>query len=91
MQVREQIKALQTRNVELQAVMASSDAHASKCAKLGLAFKDEYPDEYSAYNAANAEFNENESRLAELEANLAMEEEAEQLSRLNASEEVEGE
>lgn len=90
MTTKEQISALESRQLELRATMAESDAHALKCQKLGRTFAEEYPADFAAYNAANAEFNENESRLSELEANLATEEEAEQVSRLNASEEVEG-
>ena len=35
--------------LNLLSVMAKSDAHASKCAKLNLIFAEEYPDEYKEY------------------------------------------
>lgn len=91
MTTKEQISALESRQLELRATMFESDAHALKCQKLGKTFAEEYPADFAAYNAANAEFNENEKQLAELEANLLVEEEAERLSRLNAPEEERGE
>lgn len=91
MTTKEQISALESRQLELRATMSESDAHALKCQKLGITFAEEYPADFAAYNAANAEFNANEGKLAELEATLMMEEEAEQFSRLNASEEEKGE
>jgi hypothetical protein len=66
--IQEAIDALESRQLELGAVMSRSDAHASKCAKLGLKFGDEYPDELDAYLRANAEYNENEKELARLYA-----------------------
>ena len=49
----------------LQATMAESDAHAAKCIKIGLTFKEEYPKEYTAYEAAREEYN-----TLEAEANI---------------------
>ena len=66
----EQISALESRQIELRNTMAASDAHASKCAKLGLNFQATYPDDYTAYIAANDEFNANEVALATLQAQL---------------------
>ena len=66
----EQISALESRQIELRNAMAASDAHASKCAKLGLNFQATYPDDYTAYIAANDEFNANEVALATLQAQL---------------------
>lgn len=71
---KEQLEQLQARQVELQTIMARSDAHAAKCIKLGKKFSTEYPEEKSAYEAANAEYNANEVVMAELEAAIAAEE-----------------
>lgn len=62
------MQKLGERQFELLAVMKSSDDHAAKCMKLGLKFKTQYPDEYTAYEAAREEYNENEAKIAELEA-----------------------
>lgn len=62
----EKINELESRQLELLGQMSASDAHASKCAKLGVSFAEEYPDELAAYIAANKEYNENEAILAEL-------------------------
>ena len=72
--VQEQINALESRQLELQAKMASTDAHAAKCMKLGQDFKAQYPDEYAGYVAANDEYNRNEEALAELYAQRDAEE-----------------
>ena len=71
---KEQLEQLQARQVELQTIMARSDAHAAKCIKLGKRFSTEYPEEKTAYEAANAEYNANEVAMAELEAAIAAEE-----------------
>lgn len=71
--VQEQINALESRQLELQAIMEKSDAHASKCSKLGLKFNQEYPDDLAEYQAANAEYNTNESRIRALKAEIAAE------------------
>lgn len=47
--------------------MSQSDAHASKCIKLGLNFADTYPEDYAAYTAAREEYNANEAKMTELE------------------------
>lgn len=57
---REKDNALQRiaeRKMALQAIMAESDAHAAKCIKMGLVFREEYPEEYTAYEAAREEYN----------------------------------
>ena len=54
--------------------MAKSDAHASKCAKLGLTFEEEYLEEYQEYCSAREQYNVNQERIAELE-NAEIEEE----------------
>lgn len=71
---KEQLEQLQARQVELQTIMARSDAHAAKCIKLGKRFSTEYPEEKTAYEAANVEYNANEVVMAELEAAIAAEE-----------------
>lgn len=53
--------------LQLAAVMSESDAHASKCIKLGLNFQEAYPDDYAAYTAAREQYNANEEELAKLE------------------------
>lgn len=61
----EKIGRLQSELLRLQAVMAGSDAHASKCVKMGLAFQDTYPEEYADYLAARERYNEIEALLRE--------------------------
>lgn len=80
MEKREQLNTLESRQLELQAIMASSDAHAAKCVKLGKKFSTQYPKEFEAYEAANEEYNQNESVIAELKAELASEEAEQDLS-----------
>lgn len=72
-----QIERLKERQTALLAEMGQSDDHAAKCAKLGLVFKDEYPDDYAAYTAARDEYNVNEPKLAELQAKFKEEQAAE--------------
>lgn len=62
----EKISALESRQIVLSNIIASSDAHAVKCAKLGLDFGKTYPDDLKAYKQAIKEFNENEVELANL-------------------------
>lgn len=50
------------------AIVSASDAHACKCGKLGLVFREAYPDEYNEYVTALDKFHANEARIAELEA-----------------------
>ena len=66
--VQEQINVLESRQLELQAKMASTDAHAAKCVKQEKKFSTQYPDEYAEYLEANEEYNRNEKALAELYA-----------------------
>lgn len=65
-EIQDKINALESQQLALQTVMASSDAHAAKCTKLGLSFQTEYPDEFTEYSAARVEYNDNEAILAEL-------------------------
>ena len=67
----ENLSRLQARQLELLALMGKSDAHAAKCAKLGVKFSDEYPDDLAEYEAENAEYNSNEVTIAELKAEIA--------------------
>lgn len=66
MELQQQINALESRQLELRAVMASSDERASKCFKSGVSFHETYPEDSARYEAANAEYNANELTLAEL-------------------------
>ena len=61
------MQELREAQMALRDVSSASDAHASKCIKLGLNFKNEYPSEYDAYEKARKSYNENEIRIAELE------------------------
>jgi len=74
MTTQEQINVLESRQIALSNEMASSDAHASKCIKLGLDFRETYPEDYEAYTEARNEFSENEIALETL--NRELEEEA---------------
>lgn len=75
MSKQEELKQMQARIVELRTIMASSDAHASKCAKLGKKFQTQYPEDYAAYVAANAEYQAVEQRVKDLEFEISLEEE----------------
>lgn len=67
----EKIESLKGAQLALQGVMAASDKYAAKCLKMGLTFSEAYPEEYSRYTAANAEYNENEQTISALEAQLS--------------------
>ena len=71
----ELLRQANEQQLELLSVMAKSDAHASKCAKLGLTFADEYPEEYEEYCSAREQYNANQERIAELESACIEEEE----------------
>ena len=64
----ELLRKANEKQLNLLSVMAKSDAHASKCAKLGLIFSDEYPEEYAEYCSAREQYNANQERIAELES-----------------------
>ena len=70
----ELLRKANEQQLNLLSVMAKSDAHASKCAKLGLTFAEEYPEEYAEYCSAREQYNANQDRIAELE-NACIEEE----------------
>lgn len=78
--IQDQINALESRQLELQAVMASSDAHAAKCTKLNKKFSTQYPEEHAAYLEANEEYNRNEEALVELYAQRDAEKEIEEVA-----------
>lgn len=59
---------IQERLLELASIMSKSDAHASKCVKLGLSYKDNYPNEYKEYTQARDDYNQLEKDLAALES-----------------------
>lgn len=63
----EKIARIQERLLELVSIMCKSDAHASKCAKLGASFKNMYPEEYKEYTQAREDYNQLEKDLAALE------------------------
>ncbi len=71
----EELKQLQARKVALLTVMASSDAHAAKCAKLGKKFQTQYPEEYAEYTAANDEYQSVERSISDLEFEISLESE----------------
>ena len=71
----ELLRQANEQQLNLLSVMAKSDAHASKCAKLGLVFADEYPEEYHEYCSAREQYNANQERIAELESACIEEEE----------------
>ena len=70
----ERMARIQEQLLELASIMSKSDAHASKCVKLGLSYKDNYPNEYKEYTQAREDYNQLEKDLAALE-NVEVEEE----------------
>ena len=59
---------IQERLLELASIMSKSDAHASKCVKLGLSYKDTYPNEYKEYTQAREDYNSLENEIIALES-----------------------
>lgn len=90
MNKQEELKQKQARMVELLTIMASSDAHAAKCAKLGKNFQTQYPEDYAAYVAANEEYQTVEQRVKELEFEISLEDE-EPMGEMEQPEETEKE
>lgn len=72
----EEINRLESRQHELKKIMRGSDAHALGCDKTDVKFSEKYSSEVPAYKEANAEFNENEKKIAELQQQFAAEQEA---------------
>ena len=64
----ERMARIQERLLELASVMSKSDAHASKCTKLGVSYKDNYPNEYNEYTQAREDYNQYEKDLVTLES-----------------------
>ena len=64
----ERMARIQERLLELASVMSKSDAHASKCVKLGVSYKDNYPNEYDEYTQAREDYNQLEKDLVNLES-----------------------
>ena len=64
----EKIARIQEQLLQLASIMSKSDAHASKCVKLGLSYKDTYPNEYKEYTQAREDFNQLEKDLTALES-----------------------
>ena len=71
----ERLTRIQERMLELASIMSKSDAHASKCTKLGISFKDEYPNEYNEYTQAREDYNSLENEIIALESVEVEEEE----------------
>ena len=82
METQRQIDTLESRQLELRAVMAKSDDRAVKCFKNGISFKETYPEDCARYETASAEYNKNEQTLARLKAKRAEERAAEEEQRL---------
>jgi len=66
-EIEQKLRKLREDQFYLQSVMFQSDAHASKCVKLGLNFQDTYPDDYKSYISARERYNVNEDEIAILE------------------------
>lgn len=64
----ERMTRIQEQLLELASIMSKSDAHASKCIKLGLSYKDNYPNEYDEYIKAREDYNSLEKDLTALES-----------------------
>ena len=64
----ERMARIQERLLELASIMSKSDAHASKCIKLGLSYKDNYPNEYDEYTQVREDYNKLEKELVALES-----------------------
>lgn len=73
MDLQQQINFMESRQLELRAIMAQSDDRASKCFKSGVSFRETYPEDFARYEAANAEYNANEAALADLHKQAARE------------------
>lgn len=65
---KERMARIQERLLELASIMSKSDAHASKCTKLGISYIDNYPNEYKEYIKAREDYNQYEKDLVTLES-----------------------
>lgn len=73
METQRQIDILESRQLELRAVMAKSDDRAAKCIKSGLDFRATYPLVMRSTKRPTRKYNANEKTLAELRARRAEE------------------
>ena len=64
----ERMARIKERLLELASIMSKSDAHASKCTKLGISYKDNYPNEYDEYTQVREDYNKLEKELVALES-----------------------
>ena len=64
----ERMARIQEQLLEIASIMSKSDAHAAKCVKLGLSYKDNYPNEYDEYTQAREDYNQLEKDLVALES-----------------------
>lgn len=64
----ERMARIQEQLLELASIMSNSDAHASKCVKLGASFKNMYPEEYKEYTQVREDYNKLEKDLVTLES-----------------------
>ena len=64
----ERMARIQEQLLELASIMSKSDAHASKCVKLGISYKDTYPNEYDEYTQAREDYNSLENEIIALES-----------------------
>ena len=64
----ERMTRIQERLLELASIMCKSDAHASKCVKLGASYKNMYPEEYKEYTQAREDYNNLENEIIALES-----------------------
>ena len=64
----ERMARIQERLLELASIMSKSDAHASKCVKLGASYKNMYPNEYKEYTQAREDYNSLENEIIALES-----------------------
>ena len=71
----ERLTRIQEQLLELASIMSKSDAHASKCVKLGLSYKDTYPNEYDEYTQARDDYNKLENEIIALDSVEVEEEE----------------
>ena len=81
------IQALNEQQLQLTSIMSQSDAHASKCIKLGLNFAESYPEDYVVYTKAREQYNDNEEEIKEL-MEIEPEEEMENNHSVEANEMV---
>ena len=82
MDLRVQLNSLESRQLELYAIMKSSDEHMLSCIKQGEDFSKKYPDEKATHAAAREEYNKNEDEIANIRLQLEAEESMYQANRL---------